>query len=154
LPEVAKISTDAQKIQYLNTVLQTILYKDIIKRYSIREAAFLEKLLRYIADVVGSQISLRNIQEASAKYGRNEASLATVSKYLNYLQQPYLIHKVRRFDIKGKRLLEHNEKYYFNDLGMRNSFKVNLQEDIAKLIENVVYLHLKKCGYTVYVGAF
>lgn len=154
MPEVAMIASDAKKMWYLSTVLQTIIYKDIVKRHNIKDVEYLERLMHYIADIVGSQVSLRNIIQASKNYWWGEPSTATVSNYLNLLQQPYLIHKARRFDVKGKRILEHNEKYYFNDIGIRNFFKVDMQQDIGKLIENVVYLHLRKCGYTVYIGAF
>jgi predicted AAA+ superfamily ATPase len=152
MPELTKIDTDAQKMSYLQTMFQTIIYKDIVKRYTIKDIAYLEKLMQYLADIVGSPVSLRNIVDASVQAGWGDPSLATISNYLHYLQQPYLVHKVRRFDIKGKKILEHNEKYYFNDIGMRNFFKVDMQRDIGKLVENIVYLHLRKCGYTVYVG--
>lgn len=154
MPELTSISSDAKKTSYLSTILQTIIYKDIVKRYTIKDIEYLEKLMQYIADIVGSQVSLRNIVQASKNYGRWEPSLATVSNYLNLLQQPYLIHKARRFDVRWKRILEHNEKYYFNDIGIRNFFKVDMKFDIGKLIENVVYLHLKKCWYMVYIGSF
>lgn len=151
LPELVSIENDAKKTSYISTIIQTIVYKDIVKRYTIKDVEYLEKIMHYIADVVGSQVSLRNIIKASKEYGRWEPSTATVSNYLNFLQQPYLIHKVRRFDVKWKKIIEHNEKYYFNDIGIRNFFKVDMKMDIGKLVENVVYLHLKKCGYTVYV---
>jgi uncharacterized protein len=151
LPEVAMILSDAKKTAYISTVLETIIYKDIVKRNNIKDIAYLERLLHYIADVVGSQVSLRKIIQASKNYWWGEPSTATVSNYMTILQHPYLIHKARRFDIKGKKILEYNEKYYFNDIGIRNFFKVDMKQDIGKLIENIVYLHLKKCGYTVYI---
>lgn len=151
MPELVSIHSDSRKTSYISTIIQTIIYKDIVKRHAIKDVGYLEKLMHYIADVVGSQVSLRNIIQASKNYGRWEPSTATVSNYLNFLQQPYLIHKVRRFDVKWKKIIEHNEKYYFNDIGIRNFFKVDMKVDIWKLMENVVYLHLRKCGYTVYV---
>ncbi|MDR2190291.1 MAG: DUF4143 domain-containing protein [Candidatus Peribacteria bacterium] len=70
------------------------------------------------------------------------------------LQIPYMVHKVPRYDIHGKRLLEHNEKYFFNDIGLRNIIKLNEDLDKGKLLENIVFLHLKVKGYKVYVGNY
>jgi len=87
---------------------------------------------------------LRNLQEASQKYGWNIVSLNTLGMYVSYLELPYLLHKVGRFDIHGKKMLEYNEKYYFNDIGVRNNLRVHMEMDIGKLLENMVYLHLRK----------
>ena len=75
-----------------------------------------------------------------------------MSNYTEILQVPFLIHKVERFDVEGKRILEHNKKFYFNDIGLRNSLKLVMEKDRAKLLENLVFLHLIKLGYTVRVG--
>jgi hypothetical protein len=112
-------------------------------------------VLAYISDIIGSEISLRNMHNISKQYGRwDEASLTKLSHYVHILQIPYMIHKVQRYDIHGKRLMEHNEKYYFNDIWLRNSIKVKEDDDRAKLLENIIFLHLKKLGYKVYVGNY
>ncbi|MDR2416003.1 MAG: DUF4143 domain-containing protein [Candidatus Peribacteria bacterium] len=74
--------------------------------------------------------------------------------YIQMLQVPYIIHKVSRYDIRGKRILEYNEKYFFNDIGLRNTIKLNEDLDKGKLLENMVFLHLKTKGYTVYIGNY
>lgn len=152
MPELTFINDEVEKEQYLQSVLNTILFKDIVTRFSIKEPAYLEKILNYFADTIGSPISLRNIQNASNTYGWDISSLTTLSTYIWYLELPYLMYKVWRFDIHGKKLLEHNEKYYFNDLWIRNALRVKIEVDIGKIIENIVYLHLRKMGYKIYIG--
>lgn len=155
MPEMLKMDNPVSKVQYLESVKDTIFIKDIVKRFGIKDVSYLEKVLAYISDIIGSEISLRNMHNASKQFGRwDEASLSKLSNYVQMLQIPYMIHKVWRYDIHGKKILEHNEKYYFNDIGLRNSIKVKEDDDKAKLLENIVFLHLKRCGYKVYVGNY
>ncbi len=151
MPELTFIEDELEKEDYLKSVLTTILFKDIVTRFSIKEPAYLEKILNYFADTIWSPVSLRNIKNASQAYGRDISSLTTLSTYVSYLELPYLMYKVWRFDIHGKKMLEHNEKYYFNDLWIRNNLRVHMEIDIGKIIENMVYLHLRKMGYKVYI---
>lgn len=155
MPEMLKMNNPVSKVQYLESVKNTIFIKDIIKRFGIKDVWYLERVLAYISDIIGSEISLRNMHNASKEFGRwDEASLSKLSNYVQMLQVPYMIHKVWRYDIHGKKILDHNEKYYFNDIGLRNVIKVKEDDDKAKLLENIVFLHLKKCGYKVYVGNY
>ncbi|MDR2415717.1 MAG: hypothetical protein LBD75_03805 [Candidatus Peribacteria bacterium] len=116
MPELTILQNDMDKENYLRTLSSTILLKDIINRFSIREPIYLEKILNYLADTIGSKISLKNVQNSAEKYERNTPSLNTLSDYISYLELPYLLFRVERFDIHGKKLLEFNEKYYFNDI--------------------------------------
>jgi uncharacterized protein len=155
MPEMLKMNNATSKTQYLESVKDTIFIKDIVKRFSIKDVGYLEKVLAYISDIIGSEVSLRNMHYASKQFGRwEEASLTKLSNYVQMLQIPYMIHKVWRYDIHGKKILDHNEKYYFNDIWLRNSIKVTEEDDQAKLLENIVFLHLKKHGYKVYVGNY
>lgn len=151
MPELVFMHDESEKESYLESVLNTILFKDIVTRFSIKDPAYLKKILNYFADTIGSPISLRNIKSSSQAYGRDISSLTTLSNYVTYLELPYLMHKVSRFDIHWKKTLEHNEKYYFNDLWIRNNLRVHMEMDIGKIIENIVYLHLRKMWYVVYV---
>lgn len=151
MPEITFIDDEAEKEDYLKSVLNTILFKDIVTRFSIKEPAYLEKILNYFADTIWSPISLRNIRSSSQSYGWDISSLTTLSNYVAYLELPYLMYKVSRFDLHWKKILEHNEKYYFNDLWMRNTLRVQMEIDIGKIIENMVYLHLRKMGYKIYI---
>lgn len=155
MPEMVKMDNPVSKVQYLEWVKDTIFIKDIVKRFGIKDVSYLEKILAYISDIIGSEISLRNMHNVSKQFGRwDEASITKLSNYVQMLQIPYMIHKVWRYDIHGKKILEHNEKYYFNDIGLRNAIKVKEDDDKAKILENIVFLHLKKHGYKVFVGNY
>lgn len=138
--------------EYLNNVFSTILLKDIVKREGIRNVDFLESLVHFTADNVGNLFSANNISRY-LKSQRVNISPLQVINYLRSLQEAYLIHKVRRTEIAGLRTFEIGEKYYFEDLGLRNChLGFNMQRDIHKLIENAIYLHLIHCRYEVYTG--
>lgn len=141
-------------MEYLRNIYSTILLKDIIARENIRNVVFLENLSVYLADSMGSLFSALNI----SKYLKSQQQSMSHSAILNYLRllgNAYIINKVQRYDIRGKRIFELNEKYYFEDLGLRNVLSgINLNRDIHKIMENAVFLHLKIAGYAIYVGKF
>ena len=138
--------------EYLGNVFSTILLKDIVKREGIRNVDFLESLVLYTADNVGNLFSANNISRY-LKSQRVNISPLQVINYLRSLQQAYLIHKVRRIEVAGLKTFEIGDKYYFEDLGLRNChLGFNLQRDIHKLIENAVYLHLLHCRFEVFTG--
>ena len=138
--------------EYLSNVFSTILLKDIVKREGIRNVDFLESLVLYTADNVGNLFSANNISRY-LKSQRVNISPLQVINYLRSLQQAYLIHKVRRIEVAGLKTFEIGDKYYFEDLGLRNChLGFNLQRDIHKLIENAVYLHLLHCRFEVFTG--
>ena len=138
--------------EYLGNVFSTILLKDIVKREGIRNVDFLESLVLYTADNVGNLFSANNISRY-LKSQRVNISPLQVINYLRSLQQAYLIHKVRRVDVAGLKTFEIGDKYYFEDLGLRNChLGFNLQRDIHKLIENAIYLHLLHCRFEVFTG--
>ena len=138
--------------EYLGNVFSTILLKDIVKREGIRNVDFLESLVLYTADNVGNLFSANNISRY-LKSQRVNISPLQVINYLRSLQQAYLIHKVRRIEVAGLKMFENGDKYYFEDLGLRNChLGFNLQRDIHKLIENAIYLHLLHCRFEVFTG--
>lgn len=138
--------------EYLGNVFSTILLKDIVRREGIRNVDFLESLVLYTADNVGNLFSANNISRY-LKSQRVNISPLQVINYLRSLQQAYLIHKVRRIEVAGLKMFENGDKYYFEDLGLRNChLGFNLQRDIHKLIENAVYLHLLHCRFEVFTG--
>ncbi len=142
---------DETVFEYLRNVTNTILYKDVVAKYKVRDIEFLENLTRYIADNTGSLISAKRISDY-LKSQRLKHNHNTVMEYLNHLANAFLIHRVKRYDIQGKRLLEIGEKDYFTDIGIRHSIGGYKQADMAKLFENVVYNFLKQQGINVYVG--
>lgn len=153
LPGLVKIGLDEDDaIDYQKDVLNTVLLKDVIIRNNIRNVTFLEKLTDFIADNIGKIISATSISKYMKSQGTNVAS-DTVIDYTGYLEEAYIINKVNRYDIHGKRLFENNDKFYFQDHGLRNARVQGTREgDIEKIIENIIYQHLISIGYKVTVG--
>lgn len=143
---------DRIKREYLQNIYNSILYRDIIKRNQIRNVAFLENLVNYIADNVGSQVSAKKISDY-LKSQRVQMSINTVIDYLKFLTEAFIIRKVKRQDINGKKIFEIGEKYYFEDIGMRNVIAGFSPKDIQKVYENAVFNHLKSIGYDIKTGA-
>ena len=153
LPGLQKIGLEENDVrEYQQDVLNTVLLKDVIMRNNIRNPVFLENLIRFLADNTGKIISANSI----SKYMRGQGQNITSTSIINYIQalcETYVIHKVNRYDIHGKRLFETNDKYYFEDSGIRNCLGGgNREGDIEKVMENVVYNHLVRLGYEVTVG--
>lgn len=153
LPGLAKAGlddTDAR--EYQRDIYNTVLLKDVVRRNNIRNVAFLENLVKFIADNTGKLISANGI----SKYMKSQGESITptvVSNYARGLCEAYMIHRINRYDIHGKRLFESNDKFYFEDNGIRNALAGGTREgDIEKVIENVVYNHLLRLGYSVTVG--
>ncbi|MCD4832697.1 MAG: ATP-binding protein [Bacteroidales bacterium] len=136
---------------YLKNLYNTIIVKDVITRHSIRNVSFLRNLSLYIAENTGSVISAKSISDY-LKSQQIKMSPALVQDYLSYLSEAYFIHKVNRSDIQGKKIFEIGEKYFFNDIGMRNALIGYKATDISKILENIVFLHLKAAGYQITVG--
>jgi hypothetical protein len=136
---------------YLRSINNTILFKDVVARYNIRSIAFLERLVEYIADNTGSLVSAKKISDF-LKSQKTNISPNIVLNYLSFLSNAFLIFKVRRSEIGGKRIFEINDKYYFEDSGLRHALVGYKPSDINKMLENAVYMHLRASGYNVTVG--
>lgn len=153
LPYLSRLAlTDELAFEYLRNIYATILLKDVVKREGIRNVDFLETLAIYAADNVGNLFSANNISKY-LKSQRVDMSTTQVISYLKALSNAYLINKTGRMDVNGLKKFEVGDKYFFEDLGLRNcQLGFNLQRDIHKLLENAVYLHLRLLQYEVYVG--
>jgi len=153
MPYLAGLGLDEDlAFEYLKNVYATILLKDVVARENIRNIAFLENLVSYLADNVGSLFSASNISKF-LKSQRVNIAPQQVINYLKALSNAYFIHKVLRSEVGGLKIFEIGEKYYFEDLGLRNVIRgLNRRDDLHKLLENAVYLHLLYQGYRVYVG--
>ena len=136
---------------YLKNIYAAILYKDIIARHNIRNVGFLDKLILFLADNTASIVSAKKINEF-LKSQKISISHNVILDYLGYLCEAFFIFKVKRNDLKGKKILEFGEKYYFEDLGIRHAISGYKNDDINKIIENVVYLHLLMSAYNVTIG--
>jgi predicted AAA+ superfamily ATPase len=142
---------DAIAFEYLRNLYESILLRDVLARENLRNIRFLENLARYLADNTGCLFSASNI----SKYLKNQRlpiPVQTVISYLGALEKSLLVHKVQRADLNGLKIFEIGEKYYFKDLGLRNSLAHNSPLDIAKQVEQAVYLFLLHQGFTVHIG--
>jgi uncharacterized protein len=152
LPYLVNIDlNDVVVYDYLRSINNTILFKDVVARYGIRNVAFLERLVEYVADNMGSLVSGKKISDF-LKSQKTNISPNIVLNYLSFLCNAFLIFKVCRSEIGGKHIFEINEKYYFQDLGLRHALVGYQPSDISKVLENIVYMHLRTSGYTVTVG--
>ena len=154
LPGLVKydIHDENEVYSYAQDVLNTALVKDIILKHKIRNVPFLYNLVRFLADSTGKLVSATSIS-GYMKGQKSPVSIELVLKYLNYLCDAYIVTAVQRFDIRGKKLLQSNNKYYFEDTGIRNScVETKRDKDIEKVIENIIYHQLIHDGYKVNVG--
>ena len=153
MPGLNKIGLHEDDVrEYQKDIYNTMLLKDVIMKNNIRNVNFLENLVLYLADNTGKIISANNVSKYMKSNGEN-ISASVILNYLNYLSDAYIINKVNRYDVHGKRLFNSNEKYYFEDNGIRNAIAGGTREgDIEKVIENVVYQNLVRLGYEVFVG--
>lgn len=153
LPGLVKIGLDEDDArEYQMDIYHTVLLKDVVMRNQIRNVTFLENLVRFLADNASKLISANSIAKFMKSQGENVTS-TVVSNYIKYLTEAYMIHQVNRYDIHGKRLFENNDKYYFEDHGIRNALAGGSREgDIEKVIENIIHQHLIYLGYTMTVG--
>lgn len=152
LPEILAVSDHDAKKNYIRSVLSDIVLKDIVARYKIKDISILYKILEYFSSITGKISSLRNIANYFQQEEKIDIAVSTISRYISYLLLPYLIHKVPRYDLVGKEILEYKDKYFFNDLGIKNSIRYDVSKDISWLLENLVYIHSKRLWYEVYVG--
>lgn len=136
---------------YLKGVYSTVMYRDVIMRKEIRNSAFLENLVLFLADNIGQLFSAKKISDYLKSQKINIATSQIIS-YLDHLTDAFLIHKVGRFDIAGKKIFEIGDKFYFEDIGLRNAIFDYKLADIGKVMESVVYNHLVFNDYEVKVG--
>ena len=149
---VIGLSDEEHVWEYLRGVFSTVMLKDVIERHKIRNISFLNNLIAFLADTIGKINSATSISKYM-KSLQQDVSSNVVLDYTSYFTEAYLVDAVKRYDIHGKRLLETNQKVYFGDVGLRNLIAGgNREKDIERILENVVYQHLRRLGYQVNVG--
>lgn len=152
LPYLRHLSLEDEIVfEYLKNIYATIVYRDIINRFAVRNVSFLEQLVLFLASNTGSIFSAKKISDF-LKSQRINIAPNQVQIYIQHLINAFLIHPVARYDIVGKRLFEIGEKFYFENLGIRNAIWGYRVEDRGKILENVVYNHLVFCGYKARIG--
>ena len=154
LPGLRKIGLDSDEHvwAYLSSVFNTIMLKDIIERHDIRNVPFLNNLIAFYADTTGKLSSANSVSKYMKSQGESISS-NLVLLYRSFYEEAYLLNSASRYDIHGKKILESNEKVYWDDLGLRNlKAEGGMDSYIEKVIENAVYKHLCYLGYKVQVG--
>lgn len=153
LPGLLHTDLDDQVVhQMLADMVNTIAIRDVIGRHRIRDVALFEAVMRFAADSVGSPVSAKRIADY-LKSQRRTTSVDTVLNYLAHLGDAFLLLPAARFDLRGRRLLQGNRKYYLGDVGLRNGITGYRESDIGAVLENLVFLELRRRGYRVTVGA-
>lgn len=152
LPGIHEMNINTSAVYpYLLDIYNSVLLKDVISRYHIRDIELLERTVHFLMNNVGNIFSAKRISDFLKNQNRR-LSTETIYNYLDALESAFLIHKVSRWDIKGKRVLETLEKYYFEDFGIKNALLGYSEDSISGLLENTVYLELRRRGYEVYIG--
>lgn len=136
---------------YLQSIYNTIVLKDVVARFNIRNINFLNRLLEYVADNIGSLVSAKRISDF-LKSQKTQTTPNKVLDYLSHLCSSFIIREVNRADVKGRKIFEINEKYYWEDLGLRNALVGYKATEIGQMLENLVFLHLLRLGFKIHVG--
>ena len=155
LPLTVLAKSDDAKINYLKSQKENVYINDIVERNNVQNKEELEMLVQIIASDIGSLTNPLKLSNSFKERDKlSTMTDKTIYNYLGYLQDAFMIEKARRFDVRGKRFIETPQKYYFTDMGIRNSFlDFRQSEEISHTMENVIYLELKKRGYNVDVGS-
>lgn len=151
-PYVLELEQSPREVQdYLEGIYNTVVVKDIIGRKKITDPMMLESVMLFTLDNIGNQLSTKKIADTMTSAGR-KIDVRTVEKYINSLQECYILYQAKRYNIKGKQLLRSLEKYYAVDMGLCYAMLGSQSFDVGHALENVVYLELLRRGYKVYVG--
>ncbi|WP_080903130.1 ATP-binding protein [Parabacteroides sp. Marseille-P3160] len=137
--------------EYLRSIYSTIILRDVVQQKKIRNIAFLEELIAFLANNIGNLFSSKSISDF-LKSQKVDIAPNQVNEYAIALADAFLVHRVRRYDIASKKLFERGEKYYFENMGIRNVIAGYKIKDRGMRLENIVYNHLLYCGYEVKVG--
>lgn len=152
LPLVVSMNSDERKTAYLKDQQKNVYINDVIERNDIKNDAELVSLVEVISSSIGSLSNPKKLSDTFKSTAGLNIDPKTVSLYLKYLEEAFLIEKVERYDVKGKKYMSTPYKFYFSDLGLRNSFINFRQYEETHIMENVIYLELRRRGYNVDVG--
>ena len=150
-PYTLKLENSDEIDEYLESIYNTIIVKDIASRKKITDISMLKSVTEFLFSSIGSTMSVKKIADTLTSNGRN-VSVHTVENYLDSLTESYIFNKVSRYDIKGKQYLETGNKYYATDVTMRYAVLGRKELDVGHILENIVYLELLRRGYKVYIG--
>lgn len=152
LPLVASMKSHKEKSDYLSNLFSTVYLNDVIDRYKIRNKTEFEELLNVLSSSIGSLTNPVKMQNTFKTKEKSTITNKTITSYINYLEDAFLIQTSERFNIKGRKYIGANKKYYFTDLGLRNARLNFRQIEETHIMENIIYNELKMRGYDVDVG--
>lgn len=152
LPLILSKKTDEQKAKYLKDLFEHTYIKDIIERNNVQRYDVLDAIINMLASAVGSLTNPKKIYDTFISSGEKEISSNTVSSYIKYIEDSFIVNKSERYDVKGKKYIQTPQKYYFTDIGLRNARLNFRQQEENHLMENIIYNELIVRGYNVDVG--
>lgn len=152
LPQILSFKTKQQKITYLSNLVETVYIKDIVERNKLKSGEGITELLRTLASSMGSPCNPSRISKTFESVEKKHVSSETVARHIRYFNESFLITEALRYDVKGRKYIGTETKYYFTDIGLRNSILGFRQIEETHIMENVLYNELKYRGYNVDVG--
>lgn len=152
LPQVAQLAAEEEKSEFLKELMEHTYKKDIIERYKIRNTEVLDDLLNILASSIGDLTNPTKLANTFESVKHEKVSNKTISSYIDYLCDSFIMERASRFDIKGKRYIESPFKYYYIDEGLRNARLNFRQTEFTRLLENLIYNELLIRGFNVDVG--
>jgi predicted AAA+ superfamily ATPase len=151
LPELFALPNEETKRHYVASVKDSVLLRDIIQRHTVKDPKLLEDVFIYLVNNASNLLSINNIVNFLKSKGR-KTTFETIANYVGYIEDTFLVHRADRYDIRGKDTISGNSKYYANDLSYRNYLFSGFGYGVGYQLENLVYLSLKRFGFSVYVG--
>ena len=152
LPHTLSLGTEKKKIDYLNNLFESVYLIDILERHRIKNKAEFEELVKIIASGIGAPTNPTKLENTFKSVKKINIDSVTISRYLGYMQDAFLIEKAERYDIKGKKYIGSLAKYYFTDIGLRNAILGLRQQEETHIMENIIYNELRRRGCKVDVG--
>lgn len=152
LPQVALIDDIAKKKSFLKNLFQSTYLRDVIERNKVHNDEGLEELVKILASAIGSPTNPKKIADTFKSVSHQSITDKTISVYISHLLDAYIIQEAMRYDVKGRKYIGSNSKYYFSDMGIRNAIINFRQQEPTHIMENIIYNELVSRGYSVDVG--
>ena len=152
LPRILSQKTNEQKSKYLKDLFERTYLSDIVERHNIQRIDVLDSLVNILASSIGSLTNPKKLSDTFVSSSMKDVSINTITTYINYLLEAFLIEKAERYDVKGKQYISTPSKFYFSDIGLRNARLNFRQQEEDHIMENIIYNELLYRGYNVDVG--
>ena len=152
LPQVAQMGSPEDKENYLREIFETVYLKDVVERNHLHNADGMHELVRILASAMGSSTNVRRISNTFKSVGGVDIGPNTIARYLEHLQDAFIINEALRYNVKGRKYIGTETKYYFEDVGIRNAILGFRQIEFNHMMENVIYNELRRLGYSVDIG--